>query len=162
MDHQQQKQQVKICIYLWLRKSFCDSSNPLFRSKFIPSLARLWYSQNATDDFELPSLSSLHSFLFGFIGTPKLQQISMYACGLDRQLRKKIRRTHTMFWFCKILLHRGKKCKAFYDWSADSLGCFQRYPKIFRFSPKILRKPHNYYGIPKVRNNPIWRLPGRK
>jgi len=124
--------------YLWLRKSLCDSSKPLFSNKFIPSLAKPWYSQNPADD--LASLRSLHSFLFGFIGTPQPQPISMNAYGLAKNMLKYRKKIAPCFDTANFAMREAEKCKAFYDWSADSLECFRRFPSSFRIHTKITRK----------------------
>lgn len=93
--------------YLWLRKSFCDSSKPLFKRRFIPSLARPWYSQKS-DVFEV---SSLHSFLEGFIRSALLWLFQEMHAGLVKETRRIIIHLAPCFDFAQFSCEKPRSAR---------------------------------------------------
>lgn len=86
--------------------------------------------------------------------------ISINACGLGQGNAENHHTSRAMFWFCTIFLWEAKKCKASFDWPADSHECVRKKPSNFRIFPKTLRFKRNYYGIHVQYSR--WRLSLRK
>lgn len=68
--------------------------------------------------------------------------------------------SRAMFWFCTSFLWGAKKCKASFDWPADSHEWVRKKPSDFRVYPNIPRFQQNYYGIHVQYSR--WRLSLRK